>query len=106
MIISLKVLQIIILVHKHTHKIKLFQVRASMFQTVCLHTLHQLRCIAMVQRHICLLSQPFSPLARQGAIYFYNTGGQCPLNEVCGYDCCSTNTSVTFEETKTFLYVR
>jgi hypothetical protein len=28
-----------------------------------------------------------------GAIYFYNTGGQCVLNEVCGYDCCSTYTS-------------
>jgi hypothetical protein len=26
-----------------------------------------------------------------GAIYFYNSNnGQCVLNEVCGYDCCST----------------
>jgi hypothetical protein len=28
-----------------------------------------------------------------GAIYFYKTGCQCVLHEVCGYDCCSTNTS-------------
>jgi hypothetical protein len=27
-----------------------------------------------------------------GAIYFSNSGGQCVLYEVCGYDCCSTNT--------------
>jgi hypothetical protein len=28
-----------------------------------------------------------------GAIFFYNTGsGQCVLNWVCGYDCCSTYT--------------
>jgi hypothetical protein len=28
-----------------------------------------------------------------GAIYFYNSGGQCVLHEVCGYDCYSTHTN-------------
>jgi predicted outer membrane repeat protein len=29
-----------------------------------------------------------------GAIYFYNTNsGQCVLHEVCGYDCCTTDSS-------------
>jgi hypothetical protein len=28
-----------------------------------------------------------------GAIYFSNSGGQCALYKVCGYDCCSTYTS-------------
>jgi hypothetical protein len=28
-----------------------------------------------------------------GAIYFTNSGGQCVLYEVCGYDCCSTYSS-------------
>jgi hypothetical protein len=28
-----------------------------------------------------------------GAIYFTNSGGQCVLHEVCGFDCCSTSTS-------------
>jgi hypothetical protein len=27
-----------------------------------------------------------------GTICFYNSGGQCVLHEVCGYDCCSTYT--------------
>jgi predicted outer membrane repeat protein len=26
-----------------------------------------------------------------GAIYFSNSGGQCVLHAVCGYDCCTTN---------------
>jgi hypothetical protein len=26
-----------------------------------------------------------------GAIFFSNSGGQCVLHEVCGYDCCITN---------------
>jgi hypothetical protein len=30
-----------------------------------------------------------------GAIYFYNSGGECVLHEVCGYDCYSTYTSGT-----------
>jgi hypothetical protein len=28
-----------------------------------------------------------------GAVYFSNSGGQCVLHKVCGFDCCSTNTS-------------
>jgi predicted outer membrane repeat protein len=28
-----------------------------------------------------------------GAIYFLNNNGQCVLHGICGYDCCSTNTS-------------
>jgi hypothetical protein len=28
-----------------------------------------------------------------GAVYFCNSGGQCVLNKVCGYDCISTYTS-------------
>jgi hypothetical protein len=31
-----------------------------------------------------------------GAIFFSNSGGQCVLNEVCGYDCHSTYTSSSF----------
>jgi hypothetical protein len=28
-----------------------------------------------------------------GAVYFSNSGGQCVLHEVCGYDCCTTNSN-------------
>jgi hypothetical protein len=28
-----------------------------------------------------------------GAIYFSNSGGQCVLHEVCGYDCCTTDSN-------------
>jgi hypothetical protein len=28
-----------------------------------------------------------------GAIYFSNGGGQCVLHEICGYDCCTTNSN-------------
>jgi hypothetical protein len=31
-----------------------------------------------------------------GAVYFSNSGGQCSLHEVCGYDCCSTYTSTSY----------
>jgi hypothetical protein len=31
-----------------------------------------------------------------GAIYFYNSTGQCVLNEVCGYDCYSIYTSSSY----------
>jgi hypothetical protein len=30
---------------------------------------------------------------RAGAIYFSNSGGQCVLHEVCGYDCCTTDSN-------------
>jgi hypothetical protein len=30
---------------------------------------------------------------RAGAIYFSNSGGQCVLKEVCGYDCCTTDST-------------
>jgi hypothetical protein len=34
--------------------------------------------------------------SRGGAVYFQNTNnGQCVLNEVCGYDCCSTYTGTS-----------
>jgi hypothetical protein len=36
-----------------------------------------------------------------GAIYFSNSGGQCVLQGVCGYDCCSTYTSSSYGQ---FLY--
>jgi hypothetical protein len=39
-----------------------------------------------------------------GAICFYNTdNGQCVLHEVCGYDCCSTNTGESYGQ---FVYIR
>jgi hypothetical protein len=28
-----------------------------------------------------------------GSVYFSNSGGQCALHKVCGFDCCSTYTS-------------
>ena len=37
-----------------------------------------------------------------GAIYFSNGNGQCVLNEVCGYDCCSTYTSGSYYQ---FAYI-
>jgi predicted outer membrane repeat protein len=30
---------------------------------------------------------------RAGAIYFSNSSGQCVLHEVCGYDCCTTDST-------------
>jgi hypothetical protein len=38
-----------------------------------------------------------------GAIYFYHSGGQCALNEVCAYDCCTTITSYSYYQ---FAYIR
>jgi hypothetical protein len=38
----------------------------------------------------------------RGAIYFYNTGGQSVLYEVCGYDCYSTHSSPYYQ----FAYIR
>jgi hypothetical protein len=37
-----------------------------------------------------------------GAIYFENSGGQCVLYEVCGYDCCSTYASTSYYQ---FAYI-
>jgi hypothetical protein len=31
--------------------------------------------------------------SRGGAVYFYNSGGECVLHEVCGYDCCPSSTN-------------
>jgi hypothetical protein len=40
-----------------------------------------------------------------GAIYFYHSdSGECVLHKVCGYDCCSTNESPTFQFA--YLYLR
>jgi hypothetical protein len=33
-----------------------------------------------------------------GAVYFSNSGGQCALHKVCGYDCCSTYTSRSYSQ--------
>jgi hypothetical protein len=38
-----------------------------------------------------------------GAISIISSGGQCVLNEVCGYDCCITNTSLSGSH---FAYIR
>jgi hypothetical protein len=52
------------------------------------------RCHAH-QRHIVESSSFIScktSSQKGGAIYFFNIeSGECVLNEVCGYDCCSAN---------------
>jgi predicted outer membrane repeat protein len=40
-----------------------------------------------------------------GAIYFSNSNGQCVLNEVCGFDCCSTYASGSSHYQFAYLYV-